>query len=69
MGSGWKGSCASWHRMYEAAAMPNMAGMVPRTGMVRTRKFGTICMMARMVSATTNDTCVAGTGCQTVAND
>ena len=31
--------------------MPNMAGMVPSTGMVRTRKFGTICIICNELSA------------------
>ena len=43
MGSGRKGFPASWHRMKLAAAMPNMAGMGPSTGIVRTLKFGMIC--------------------------
>ena len=43
MGSGTNGACASWHRMWAAAAWPKSAGVVPSTGMVRTRKFGTTC--------------------------
>lgn len=46
MGSGTKGACASWHRMWAAAAWPKSAGVVPSTGMVRTRKFGTTCAVA-----------------------
>ena len=34
--------------MCAAAAMPKNAGVVPRTGMVRTRKFGTICSCMRL---------------------
>ncbi len=42
-GSGAKGADASSQRTCEAAARPNMAGSVPSTGIVRTRKLGTIC--------------------------
>lgn len=37
---GWPASCVS---TCAAAACPNSAGMVPSTGMVRTRKLGTTC--------------------------
>eukprot|EP00879_Flechtneria_rotunda_P021229 GHRR01022364.1.p2 GENE.GHRR01022364.1~~GHRR01022364.1.p2 ORF type:complete len:113 (-),score=8.98 GHRR01022364.1:625-963(-) len=42
-GSPTYGLPASWHSMYDAAAMPKIAGAVPSTGIVRTRKLGTIC--------------------------
>jgi hypothetical protein len=44
IGSPSKGAWASSQRMWAAAAMPNIAGAVPSTGMVRTRKLGTICL-------------------------
>mmetsp|Transcript_28877 Transcript_28877/g.73715 ORF Transcript_28877/g.73715 Transcript_28877/m.73715 type:complete len:288 (+) Transcript_28877:754-1617(+) len=40
-GSVSKGAPASVHSAHPAAAMPNTAGVVPSTGMVRTRKLGT----------------------------
>ncbi len=39
----WLTCSARWHRMCAAAAMPKKAGVVPRTGIERTRKLGTIC--------------------------
>jgi len=41
MGAVSKGAPASWHSIQPAAAMPKTLGVVPNTGMVRTRKFGT----------------------------
>ncbi len=47
MGSGLKGWRASWVTTQAAAAWPNSAGVVPSTGIVRTRKLGTTCRMFR----------------------
>ncbi len=41
MGLDTNGASASWHRMWAAAAWLKSAGMVPSTGLVRTRKFDT----------------------------
>lgn len=43
MGSVSNGCPASRHSTQPAAAMPKAAGVVPSTGMVRTRKLGTTC--------------------------
>ena len=42
-GSGVNGCWARWHSTWEAAARPKIAGMVPKTGIVRTLKLGITC--------------------------
>jgi hypothetical protein len=43
IGSGKNGADAKLQSIQLAAAIPKMAGDVPRTGMVLMRKFGIIC--------------------------
>ena len=38
-----KGVLANWQSIQPAAAIPKALGVVPSTGIVRTRKLGTIC--------------------------